>query len=45
VLTYCVLSNHFHILVEVPERPKELPGSEELLEKLGWEVLRTFLAS
>jgi putative transposase len=22
VLTYCVLSNHFHLLVEVPQRPK-----------------------
>ncbi|MFM8360555.1 MAG: transposase, partial [Verrucomicrobiota bacterium] len=34
VLTYCILSNHFHILVEVPERPKELPGAEELLRRL-----------
>lgn len=34
ILTYCILSNHFHILVEVPEGPKELPGSEELLQKL-----------
>ena len=21
VLTYCILSNHFHVLVEVPEKP------------------------
>ncbi len=34
ILTYCILSNHFHILVEVPERPSALPGSEELLKKL-----------
>ncbi|HAB18938.1 MAG TPA: transposase [Verrucomicrobiota bacterium] len=34
ILTYCILSNHFHILIEVPERPKELPGSEELHRKL-----------
>jgi len=34
ILTYCVLSNHFHILVEVPERPAELPTSEELIQKL-----------
>jgi len=34
VLTYCILSNHFHILLEVPERPRELPSSEELIEKL-----------
>lgn len=34
ILTYCILSNHFHILVEVPERPAELPSSEELIQKL-----------
>ena len=26
VLTYCVLSNHFHVLLAVPRRPAELPG-------------------
>ncbi len=25
VLTYCLMSNHFHILVEVPKRPETLP--------------------
>ncbi len=25
VLSYCVMSNHFHILVEVPRRPEESP--------------------
>jgi len=34
VLTYCVMSNHFHILVEVPQRPEILPGPEEILEEL-----------
>ena len=34
VLTYCVMSNHFHVLVEVPPRPKVLPTAEELLVKL-----------
>src|SRR5690606_10015661 len=34
ILTYCILSNHFHILVEVPERPAELPSSEVLIQKL-----------
>ena len=34
VLTYCVMSNHFHILVEVPERPRQDPGDAELLEHL-----------
>lgn len=27
ILTYCVMSNHFHLLVEVPE-PQELPEDE-----------------
>ena len=35
VLTYCIMSNHFHILVEVPERPEQDPTDEELLEHLG----------
>jgi REP element-mobilizing transposase RayT len=33
VITYCVMSNHFHILVEVPQRPGQgqLPSDEELV--------------
>ena len=34
VLTFCVMSNHFHILVEVPKRPEVLPGPEEIVEDL-----------
>jgi len=34
VLTYCMLSNHFHILVEVPQKPAVLPTDQELLSKL-----------
>ena len=34
VLTFCVMTNHFHILVEVPERPPEDPGDEDLLAHL-----------
>jgi len=34
VLTYCVMSNHFHVLVEVPKRPEVMPGPEEVLEAL-----------
>jgi putative transposase len=34
VLTYALLSNHFHILVEVPRRPERLPTAEEILAKL-----------
>ena len=33
VLTYCVLSNHFHLLLAVPRRPAELPGDAELLSR------------
>jgi putative transposase len=33
VLTYCVMDNHFHILVEVPERPAVRPGAEELFAR------------
>ena len=32
VLTFCIMSNHFHVLVEVPKRPAVLPGPEEVLE-------------
>ena len=35
VLTFCVMGNHFHLLVEVPERPEKDPPDEELLEHLG----------
>ncbi len=31
VLTFAVMSNHFHILVEVPRRPDELPADEALV--------------
>jgi putative transposase len=34
VLTYCVLSNHFHLLIEVPRRPDVLPPDSWLLETL-----------
>jgi putative transposase len=33
VLTYCIMSNHFHILVEVSQRPEVLPGDTELLQR------------
>ncbi len=35
VLTFCVMSNHFHILVEVPERPAADPTDGELLDHLS----------
>ncbi len=36
IITFCVMSNHFHILVEVPRRPpkKLLPTDAELTELL-----------
>ncbi|MBI1839372.1 MAG: transposase, partial [Verrucomicrobia bacterium] len=34
VVTFCVMSNHFHVLVQVPPRPKTLPDDEELLRRL-----------
>ncbi len=34
ILTYCILSNHFHILLEVPERPVEGLPEAEILRRL-----------
>lgn len=34
VLTYCVMSNHFHLLLEVPRRPETPPTAEEILDDL-----------
>jgi putative transposase len=35
VVTYAIMSNHFHILLQVPPRPEVLPSPEELLVKLA----------
>ena len=35
VLTHCLMSNHFHILLEVPHRPAVLPSAEAILDKLA----------
>ena len=35
VLTYCLMSNHFHILVAVPKPPETKPTAEQVLEKLA----------
>lgn len=34
VLTYCIMCNHFHILLEIPARPAVLPTAETLIERL-----------
>jgi len=35
IITFCVMSNHFHLLVEVASRPAKLPDDAELLRQLG----------
>jgi len=35
VLSYCVMSNHFHILLEVVPMPKGGINDAELLRRLG----------
>lgn len=35
VLTFAVMSNHFHLLLEVPARPEHEPSDHELLEHLA----------
>ena len=34
VLTYCVMANHVHILLEVPPMPKDALSDEQLLARL-----------
>ena len=31
VISFCIMSNHFHILLEVPKRPETLPSDAELI--------------
>lgn len=35
VLSYCVMSNHVHLLLEIPPMPAEGISDEELLKRLG----------
>ena len=35
VLSYCVMSNHFHLLLEVPPKPEDGISDELLLQRLG----------
>ena len=34
IVTYCIMCNHFHILVEVPKPPENLTGHDWLFERL-----------
>ena len=43
VLTYCLMSNHFHLLVEVPQ-PRQLP-EEEVLRRIGALYSPKFVAA
>ena len=31
VITFCVMGNHFHVLVEVPKRPEAMMSDDELV--------------
>ena len=44
VLSYCVMSNHFHILLEVPPMPEGGIGDEELLKRLLATNTEAFVA-
>jgi putative transposase len=35
VLTFCILDNHCHLLLEVPPRPPQRPDADALFERLG----------
>ena len=31
VISFCIMSNHFHILLEVPKRPETMPSNAEFI--------------
>ncbi len=45
VLSYCVMSNHFHILLEVPPMPEGGVSDEELLKRLSATNTEAFVAA
>lgn len=45
IVAYCVMTNHFHIAVEVPKPPEELVGHEWLLERLSGLTVRPSVAN
>ncbi len=44
VLAYCIMSNHFHILLEVPPMPEGGISDEELLRRLSGTNSEAFVA-
>ncbi len=44
VLSYCVMSNHFHVLLEVPPMPEVGISDEELLKRLSAIYSEAFVA-
>jgi REP element-mobilizing transposase RayT len=44
VLAYCVMCNHFHLLLEVTPRPKVALTDEQLLKRLGGLYSKAFVA-
>jgi REP element-mobilizing transposase RayT len=45
VLAYCVMCNHFHLLLEVPPRPKLALSDDQLLKRLGGLYSQAFVAT
>jgi putative transposase len=45
VLAYCVMCNHFHLLLEVPPKRKEPLTDEMLLKRLGGLYSKAFVAT
>jgi hypothetical protein len=35
VVTFCIMDNHFHLLLEIPQRPQTLPSDDELLARVS----------
>jgi hypothetical protein len=44
VLSYCLMSNHFHLLLEVPPRPVGGLSDEQLLQRLAGLYPEAFVA-
>jgi putative transposase len=44
VLSYCIMSNHFHVLLEVPPMPEGGISDEELLKRIGATATEAFVA-